>query len=285
MNTGVMDAHNLAWKLAMLCRGIAKPSLLSSYDIERRENALRAVATSARYLRFVGNCTFDAIDGSGGTVKEAEIEVPPGEDKDIYYFKKFVGQNGRFLIGLDIDYRENALNKLSSAVSRARAGYRASNPRVALSRSHSGRLYHSFGHLGQFTLLVFASNLGGAINPKLHALDSYLANPSSFYHSYGGADTFKIVVVARSTPSEADRRVKTFPFLSSTSQVVYDDQLPLSHFGGDAHALYGASHEEGAIVVVRPDTWIGTAVTVSDAASLEGYFNGFLFKSTEGISN
>nr|WGT94077.1 oxepinone-forming flavin-monooxygenase [Boreostereum vibrans]7YJ0_A Chain A, VibO [Boreostereum vibrans]7YJ0_B Chain B, VibO [Boreostereum vibrans]7YJ0_C Chain C, VibO [Boreostereum vibrans]7YJ0_D Chain D, VibO [Boreostereum vibrans] len=283
MNTGVMDAHNLAWKLAMLCRGIAKPSLLASYDVERRENALRAVATSARYLRFVGNCTFQAIDGSGEVDKEAdELVVPPGEDKDVFYFKKFVGQVGRFLIGLDVDYAENALNKLSPAVSRARAGYRASNPRVALSRSHSGRLYHSFGHLGQFTLLVFASNMGGALNAKLHALDSYLAGPSSFYHAYGGADTFKIVVVVRATPSQADQRVKTFPFLSKAGHTVYDDQLPLSHFGGDAHALYGVSHEEGAIVVVRPDSWIGTSSTISDARSLESYFDGFLFKSTEG---
>ena len=35
MNTGIMDAHNLAWKLALLCKGIAKPGLLDTYDLER----------------------------------------------------------------------------------------------------------------------------------------------------------------------------------------------------------------------------------------------------------
>jgi 2-polyprenyl-6-methoxyphenol hydroxylase-like FAD-dependent oxidoreductase len=35
-NTGIHDAHNLAWKLAMVLEGLASPSLLDSYDAERR---------------------------------------------------------------------------------------------------------------------------------------------------------------------------------------------------------------------------------------------------------
>jgi 2-polyprenyl-6-methoxyphenol hydroxylase-like FAD-dependent oxidoreductase len=35
-NTGVQDAHNLAWKLAMVLKGQAGPKLLESYDDERR---------------------------------------------------------------------------------------------------------------------------------------------------------------------------------------------------------------------------------------------------------
>ncbi|GIG56876.1 FAD-dependent oxidoreductase [Longispora fulva] len=40
MNTGVADAHNLAWKLALVLRGEAAPALLDSYDAERRPVAL-----------------------------------------------------------------------------------------------------------------------------------------------------------------------------------------------------------------------------------------------------
>ncbi len=36
MNTGVQDAHNLAWKLSLVTRGVARPSLLDSYEAERR---------------------------------------------------------------------------------------------------------------------------------------------------------------------------------------------------------------------------------------------------------
>lgn len=34
-NTGIQDAHNLAWKLAMVIEGLADPSLLASYEAER----------------------------------------------------------------------------------------------------------------------------------------------------------------------------------------------------------------------------------------------------------
>ncbi|WP_330458534.1 FAD-dependent monooxygenase [Streptomyces sp. NBC_00820] len=44
-NTGIQDAHNLAWKIAAVLDGWAGPGLLSTYDTERRPVAL---ATSAR---------------------------------------------------------------------------------------------------------------------------------------------------------------------------------------------------------------------------------------------
>ncbi|MET7379564.1 FAD-dependent monooxygenase [Streptomyces sp. NPDC005526] len=44
-NTGIQDAHNLAWKLAAVMQGWAGPGLLETYDTERRPVAR---ATSAR---------------------------------------------------------------------------------------------------------------------------------------------------------------------------------------------------------------------------------------------
>ncbi|MFF1556189.1 FAD-dependent oxidoreductase [Streptomyces sp. NPDC058279] len=44
-NTGIQDAHNLAWKLAAVVEGWAGPGLLETYEAERRPVAL---ATSAR---------------------------------------------------------------------------------------------------------------------------------------------------------------------------------------------------------------------------------------------
>ena len=40
-NTGIADAHNLAWKLAQVLQGDASPKLLDSYEAERRPIALR----------------------------------------------------------------------------------------------------------------------------------------------------------------------------------------------------------------------------------------------------
>ena len=43
MNTGLQDAHNLAWKLAMVLQGRAAPSLLDSYSTERHPVGLDVV--------------------------------------------------------------------------------------------------------------------------------------------------------------------------------------------------------------------------------------------------
>ena len=46
MNTAIHGAHNLAWKLAAVIRGWAAPSLLDTYEIERKPVAERNVARS-----------------------------------------------------------------------------------------------------------------------------------------------------------------------------------------------------------------------------------------------
>ncbi|KAK0224147.1 FAD binding domain-containing protein [Armillaria fumosa] len=279
LNTGVLDAQNLAWKLGALCKGIAKPALLSSYDVERRENALRAVKTSARYLRFVGNCTFESLDGlqSPMNIEETKVVPSPGEDEHVAFFRQFAAENTGFLIGLDIRYGTNALNKpVESAITGIRCGYRAPDPRVSLSRAVSGRLYDAFGRIDQFKLVVFASNLAGEIKARLQTLDSYLASSRSFYQKYADVDLFKVVVVVRSTPSQAEARIRDYPFLAKNAQVVFDDQLPPGIFGADAHSIYGVDHKLGGVVVVRPDTFVGTAVVLDNVSNLDSYFTQFL---------
>jgi 2-polyprenyl-6-methoxyphenol hydroxylase-like FAD-dependent oxidoreductase len=57
LNTGVQDAHNLAWKLAAVEAGWAPPALLDSYDSERRpvasENANVSLRNAVRMLEVV----------------------------------------------------------------------------------------------------------------------------------------------------------------------------------------------------------------------------------------
>jgi 3-(3-hydroxy-phenyl)propionate hydroxylase len=48
MNSGIRDATNLAWKLAAVTRGVAKPTMLDTYDIERRTHASAMVSFAHR---------------------------------------------------------------------------------------------------------------------------------------------------------------------------------------------------------------------------------------------
>ncbi len=47
MNTGLQDAFNLGWKLALVCRGEASEGLLASYEVERRPVAERVASSGA----------------------------------------------------------------------------------------------------------------------------------------------------------------------------------------------------------------------------------------------
>ncbi|MFB7160500.1 FAD-dependent monooxygenase [Streptomyces sp. NPDC056242] len=49
MNTGIQDACNLAWKLALVLRGEAGPALLTSYDAERRPVGEEVVGRTVRH--------------------------------------------------------------------------------------------------------------------------------------------------------------------------------------------------------------------------------------------
>ncbi len=51
MNTGIQDAYNLAWKLAMAVQGIASDGLLASYDAERRPVGDEVVGRTVRHAR------------------------------------------------------------------------------------------------------------------------------------------------------------------------------------------------------------------------------------------
>ena len=53
MNTGLQDAYNLAWKLALVVKGEAGAALLDSYEEERLPVAQRLLATTDRAFRLV----------------------------------------------------------------------------------------------------------------------------------------------------------------------------------------------------------------------------------------
>ncbi|MFI9380452.1 FAD-dependent monooxygenase [Kutzneria sp. NPDC052558] len=75
MNTGIQDAHNLAWKLGLVLRGHADPALLDSYEAERRpvaeQNAGWSVGNNDTLKRIIASAR--AEDGPGVTAAiEAE---------------------------------------------------------------------------------------------------------------------------------------------------------------------------------------------------------------------
>jgi len=74
LNSGIQDAHNLAWKLAAVLRGPAADKLLDSYEAERRPIAIRN--TRWALFTFMNHFVLDAGLGMiPGAPPEANLEA------------------------------------------------------------------------------------------------------------------------------------------------------------------------------------------------------------------
>jgi hypothetical protein len=78
MNTGIDDAANLAWKLAASVRGWAGPSLLASYEAERKPVAIRNTSAAHRLARNVGEVPVSRAmedDTEAGAIARADAST------------------------------------------------------------------------------------------------------------------------------------------------------------------------------------------------------------------
>ncbi len=73
MNTGIQDAYNLAWKLALALRGIAAEGLLDSYQAERHPVGEEVVGRTVRHAR--GGFETDPDEPSTVIRREAQLLV------------------------------------------------------------------------------------------------------------------------------------------------------------------------------------------------------------------
>ncbi|MFD9333341.1 FAD-dependent monooxygenase [Streptomyces sp. NPDC060028] len=74
MNTGIQDAYNLAWKLALAVGGAAHPQLTASYDAERRPVGEEVVGRTVRHAT-QGGVQADPADAAVMTMREAQLLV------------------------------------------------------------------------------------------------------------------------------------------------------------------------------------------------------------------
>src|SRR5262245_20736783 len=97
MNTGIQDAYNLGWKLALVARGLAAPALLETYEAERRAIAEDVV----KWTRAVTERS-EAFAGMSPARRErlyVNVTVPDAEARRI----------ARHAEELDLDYRRSAI--------------------------------------------------------------------------------------------------------------------------------------------------------------------------------
>ena len=100
MNTGLAEAHNLAWKLAGCVKGWGGPQLLASYEAERRPVALRNRA----HVKKCAAASFEA----GFRVADVKLDdTPEGKASRDALARDFEAKTSRLYesLGVEIGYR------------------------------------------------------------------------------------------------------------------------------------------------------------------------------------
>src|SRR5580765_5787964 len=134
-NTGIHDAHNLAWKLALVLRGAAGPALLETYNAERHPSGKQAVEQA--YNRYVTRSDPDlGTEGMQPAIPDLHVE-----------FNRYRST----AVVLEPDYVDDGRPDIDTRESRALPGTRA--PHVELVRD--GRTISAIDlYLGNFVLMA-----------------------------------------------------------------------------------------------------------------------------------
>lgn len=144
MNTGIQDAYNLAWKLALVIKGRAKAKLLETYNEERLANAQRLLETTDRMFEFAAGSNW-LLSLIRTTIFPPVAGFVTNLDPIRKRFFPILSQTG-------ITYRRARLSDHSSDASyKVKAGDRMPYFMIA------GRSSHSYLHQPKFHLLIFAN--------------------------------------------------------------------------------------------------------------------------------
>ena len=144
MNTGIQDAYNLAWKMALVIRGLADEKILETYNEERLENAKRLLKTTDRLFEFAA--------GTDWFLAFLRTDVLPPLARHILSFdpvRKFLFP---LLSQIGINYRHSSLSKHSRDEDfKVKAG-----DRMPYFLVNGGSVYDKL-HQPKFHLLVFSN--------------------------------------------------------------------------------------------------------------------------------
>ncbi len=102
MNTGIQDAYNLAWKLALVTRGRAPESLLDTYELERHPVGQKLLEGTDRL--------FGLIAHGGVATRLLRAYVMPRVARPLLGNRFVQRRMARFVSQLGIHYRESPLS-------------------------------------------------------------------------------------------------------------------------------------------------------------------------------
>ncbi|KAG8221071.1 putative phenol hydroxylase [Butyriboletus roseoflavus] len=247
MNASMNDTHNLAWKLAHVVRGWSSPSVLKTYEQERRKYAQDLINFDKEFASL-----FSAFQTFGGFTSGTSVHYSPSAI-------------------VDPRHQECAENLVIGQRMLPQIFVRAADARPI-------EIQDLLPSDIRFKVLFFVGNLTEARITELNLLAEEMSKPSSFlckYSADGNISTVFEIITITAGKEGRDKllaRACILPYpLDKVSIIPSSISL-----GGGAYERFGMDPKQITLVVVRPDGYVGTIVPSTAVADLENYFGSFL---------
>ena len=301
MNVSMQDAYNLGWKISLVVKGLAKRSILKTYQSERRRIAQDLIAFDHRFSRlFSGRPAKDAADEAGISMAE---------------FKDVFEKGAMFASGLAVDYGASMLiakvgdsadqgdgtevgPKVNGARNMAGKQELASNiklgmrfPSYQVLNQSDARPWH-FGEFlksdGRFRIILFAGNLKDEQQwQRVQTFGEELAKPDSFLHRFTLSkkpiDSVIELLTIHSAPRHEiellDLHDIFHPFDEQYGwdyDKVFVDDASYHEGHGEAYKNYGVDSLRGCVIIARPDQYVGWIGELEDVGDIGRYFEEIL---------
>ena len=300
MNVSMQDTYNLGFKLALVCKGLSKQDILSTYESERLKVARDLIAFDHKLSRLFS-----------GKPMIPNSDIMDGVDLD--EFHQVYLEGNKFASGTIVDYEDSLLiSKKSGTISSPDEEGRVYNPlasKVPIGRrlysdniiaQADGRPIHMADRTpsdGRFRVLIFAGDIKK--NPKnvelLYDFQDLIDSQDFFAKKFTPINAFAnsvIDIVTIHASNRHDVEILDFPEFTHPLDYkrrcdywrLYSGVGETYHEGDvDIYSTYGIDKKKGVIIVLRPDSHVALVSELSVAGfnEVNDYFNGFMIPQTK----
>ncbi|KAL8778975.1 MAG: hypothetical protein Q9213_007160 [Squamulea squamosa] len=293
MNVSMQDCYNLGWKLGLVIKGIAKPSILTSYESERRAFAKELIEFDQTWSRLWSKSL------AKGAADDAA--VPTDE------FQQAFQKQRLFSSGTAVEYAPNSLIAGQQPIDQQHDQSGRAKQHLA-NKVPLGQRFPSFQAIkhcdarpwrlgtllkadGRFHIVLFAGDVskteqmqrvhgfaGRLVTSAVPLLQRCVRNggQKAVYH------TVNILTIHSAPRQEVELSAfpdLLFPFDEDEGwdyDRIFVDEGSYHEGHGKAYENYGVDPVRGCVVVVRPDQHVAWIGDLEDGDSMEQYFKNFL---------
>ena len=318
MNTAFLDAQNLAWKIHGIEAGFLRRDVLNTYESERKHIAEALLDFDAKYAKL-----FSTRQPSAAEVGGASDSSSGHSSSEENPFVKTFKENCEFTSGYGVTYQANTFNWSPSHPARSPLflQYPEHSPlrtgRILLpatvtrvSDANVVKLEQEIPANGAFRIFIFAGNLQSRHHPNktLEDFACFSMKPTSYLGAHLRRDIASVgyheqhmphsrffsyctVFAAQRSEVEVDECLPTL-LMRYRDHVyaddIWDHRVPDAKAAAHAKLLGGvwkdsAQNGDGAVVVVRPDGYVGCVVRLVEGSETVDAMNSYFAAFANGI--